>query len=65
MILPDSSVWMAHFRRTNAALAELLETDEALCHPFIVGELACGDLSVESVHNHAASDSPRGTDDAA
>lgn len=44
MILPDSSVWMAHFRRTNAALAELLETDEALCHPFIVGELACGDL---------------------
>ncbi len=44
MILPDSSVWMAHFRRANASLAELLERDEALCHPFIVGELACGVL---------------------
>jgi hypothetical protein len=44
MILPDSSVWIAHFKRANASLAELLENDEALCHPFIVGELACGDL---------------------
>ena len=35
---------MAHFRRANASLAELLENDEALCHPFIVGELECGDL---------------------
>jgi hypothetical protein len=44
MILPDSSVWIAHFKRANASLAELLENDEALCHPFIVGELACGHL---------------------
>jgi predicted nucleic acid-binding protein len=44
VILPDSSVWIAHFRRANASLAELLEDDQALCHPFIVGELACGDL---------------------
>jgi predicted nucleic acid-binding protein len=44
MILPDSSVWIDHFRRGNPSLAELLENDQALCHPFIVGELACGYL---------------------
>ena len=44
MILPDSSVWIAHFRRANAFLAESLENERVLCHPFIVGELACGDL---------------------
>jgi len=43
MILPDSSVWIAHFKRVNASLAESLD-NEALCHPFIVGELACGNL---------------------
>jgi hypothetical protein len=45
MILPDSSVWIDHFRRGNTSLAEWLENDQALCHPFIVGELACGHLS--------------------
>jgi len=44
MILPDTSVWIDHFRHGNAALAECLENDQALCHPFIVGELACGYL---------------------
>ena len=44
MILIDASVWIAHFKRANAALAESLENKQALCHPFIVGELACGDL---------------------
>ena len=45
MILPDSSIWVAHFRRANTFLAEWLEHDQTLCHPFIVGELACGHLS--------------------
>jgi predicted nucleic acid-binding protein len=44
MILPDSSVWIDHFRHGNASLAAWLENDETLCHPFIVGELACGHL---------------------
>lgn len=44
MILIDTSVWIAHFKRANALLAEWLENKQALCHPFIVGELACGDL---------------------
>jgi predicted nucleic acid-binding protein len=44
MTLVDSSIWIDHFRQGNASLAELLETDQALCHPFIVGELVCGNL---------------------
>ena len=44
MILVDSSVWLDHFSRSNASLAALLEDNELLCHPFVVGELACGDL---------------------
>jgi predicted nucleic acid-binding protein len=44
MILPDSSVWIDHFRRGNAPLAAWLDQDLALCHPFIVGELVCGYL---------------------
>lgn len=44
MILADSSVWLDHFRRGNAALATLVEANALLCHPFVIGELACGDL---------------------
>jgi len=31
-------------RRRDDALAKLLEADEIACHPFIVGELACGGI---------------------
>lgn len=48
MILIDTSVWIAHFKRASAWLAESLENKQALCHPFIVGELACGDLPSRS-----------------
>ena len=44
MTLVDSSVWIDHLRYGNPSLSEMLETDRALCHPFIVGELACGNL---------------------
>jgi predicted nucleic acid-binding protein len=44
MTLADSSVWIDHFRRGNPFLAALLEEESLLCHPFVVGELACGDL---------------------
>ncbi|HLI30017.1 MAG TPA: PIN domain-containing protein [Terriglobia bacterium] len=44
MILVDSSVWVAHFRKGSPALSELLDDGLALAHPFIVGELACGNL---------------------
>jgi len=44
MILVDTSVWVSHLREGNAVLADLLESGEVACHPFIIGELACGNL---------------------
>lgn len=44
MILIDTSVWVDHFRRRNPRLIDLLEDDKALTHPFVIGELACGNL---------------------
>jgi len=41
-VLIDTSVWVAHFRSRNDALAELVEADWALTHPMVVVELACG-----------------------
>ena len=41
-VLADSSVWVAHFRKSNGVLQSLLATDQVLCHPLIVLELACG-----------------------
>ena len=45
MILVDTSVWVDHLRRGNDELAQLLVEQQVLCHPFVVGELACGRLT--------------------
>ena len=42
LMLADMSVWVAHFRAANKLLVSLLSTDQILCHPLIVLELACG-----------------------
>ena len=44
MILVDTSVWIEHFRAGNDRLKRLLLEQQVLCHPFVVGELACGTL---------------------
>ena len=44
MILVDTSVWVDHFRRHETALADALERGDVLTHPFVIGELACGNL---------------------
>ena len=44
MILIDTSVWVDHFRAGNSTLAGLLEQGAALTHPFVIGELALGNL---------------------
>lgn len=44
MILVDTSVWIDHLRTSIASLADALEAEEVMVHPFIVGELACGEL---------------------
>lgn len=42
VVLADTSVWIAHFRRADPTLQSLLAADRLLCHPLIVIELACG-----------------------
>lgn len=44
MILVDTSVWAAHFRSGRRDLSTLLEQQQVLGHPFVIGELACGRL---------------------
>ena len=48
MILADTSVWIAHLRKGVPALADLLRKTSVLVHPFVVGELACGNLKRRS-----------------
>ncbi|MCP4565402.1 MAG: type II toxin-antitoxin system VapC family toxin [Bosea sp.] len=44
MILADTSIWIDHFRHTDAELRRVLEEDTLLCHPSVIGELALGSL---------------------
>jgi len=44
VILVDTSVWIDHLRSGDATLAGLLDAGQVLTHPFIVGELALGNL---------------------
>jgi predicted nucleic acid-binding protein len=44
VILIDTSVWVDHLRAGNATLTGLLEQGAALAHPFVIGELALGNL---------------------
>jgi predicted nucleic acid-binding protein len=44
MVLVDTSVWVAHLRHGGVGLEALLTEGRVLGHPFIVGELACGNL---------------------
>ena len=48
MILVDTSVWVEHLRRREGVLAAALEAGQVLMHPFILGELACGNLKRRS-----------------
>jgi len=45
MILVDSSVWMGHFRKAEPRLEALLTNELVSLHPFVLGELACGNLA--------------------
>jgi len=42
MVLVDTSVWVAHFRKSQPVLVELIEADQVLSHPMVVLELASG-----------------------
>jgi hypothetical protein len=44
MILVDTSVWIEHLRKGSTVLSARLDEGQVLMHPFIIGELACGNL---------------------
>lgn len=44
MILVDTSIWIDHLRESNSELVELLKQFRVAAHPFVIGELACGNL---------------------
>ncbi len=44
MVLVDTSVWVLHLREGNAELEKLLNKGQVLCHRFIIGEIACGNI---------------------
>lgn len=44
MVLVDTSVWIDHLRQGEARLSKLLDEGEVVIHPFVIGELACGNL---------------------
>ena len=42
LVLADTSVWIAHFRKRNPILQALLSDDQVICHPLVLLEIACG-----------------------
>jgi len=44
LILVDTSVWVDHLRSGDPGLVDLLERAAVVMHPFVVGEIACGNL---------------------
>ena len=43
-VLVDTNVWIHFFQKGNPLLEAMLEDDEVLCHPIIIGELSMGGL---------------------
>ena len=44
MILVDTSIWVDHLRCGVPQLTAALQAGEVFIHPWVVGELACGNL---------------------
>jgi predicted nucleic acid-binding protein len=59
VILVDTSVWVDHFKRANPVLAGLLDNDDVLTHPFVIGELAVGNLNQRTGVLHALEQLPQ------
>jgi predicted nucleic acid-binding protein len=59
VILVDTSVWVDHLRAGSQALVELLEAGTVLSHPFVLGELALGNLRQRNIVLDAVSDLPQ------
>jgi predicted nucleic acid-binding protein len=58
VILVDTSVWVDHLRTSDKTLADLLDAGMVLKHPFVLGELALGNLRGRTTVLGALSDLP-------
>jgi predicted nucleic acid-binding protein len=61
VILVDTSVWVDHLRASDAMLVRWLDAGMVLAHPFVIGELALGNLGQREAVLSALSDLPRAT----
>lgn len=59
MILVDTSVWVDHLRATDETLADRSDAGMVLAHPFVIGELALGNLGHRQTVLTALSDLPQ------
>jgi len=44
VVIVDTSIWVTHLRKGSRHLKELLLDAQVVCHPFVIGELACGNI---------------------
>jgi predicted nucleic acid-binding protein len=58
VIVADTSVWVDHLRAGDKALAALLNAGMVLAHPFVIGELALGNLRQREIVLKALADLP-------
>jgi predicted nucleic acid-binding protein len=59
LILVDTSVWIDHLRQGDASLTGILQGGRVLSHPFVIGELATGNLRQRDKILHALQGLPR------
>lgn len=43
-VLVDTSIWADHLDRTDSVMNDLLDRSQVWIHPFVIGELAMGNL---------------------
>lgn len=61
MILVDTAVWIDHFRDGDRQLTELLDRSVVLAHPWVIGELALGNLGARAEILRLLADLPQAT----
>lgn len=59
MILVDTSVWIDHLQSGDSTLVNLLNNGQVLIHPFVIGELALGNLRQRDVVLDTLSNMPK------
>ena len=61
MVLVDTSIWIDHVRSGDRALGALLDDDNVLMHPFVLGEFALGTPARRGAVLATLADIPRAT----